>query len=725
MAGKSASIAIKILGDDSNLKKALGSAESSLGKLSNKFTSTGKKMMKAGAFMTAGVTLPLVAALKKGIDLAAESEKINSQLNAVLKSTGAEAWISKDALDQRALALQNMLGIDDDVIKSGNNMLLTFTNVRNEVGAGNDVFDQATDAALNMSTALGMDLVEANKLVGKALNDPIAGMAALRRSGVQVTDAQKEQIEAFMATGDVMGAQKVLLGELETQFGGSAAAAADTFSGRMAIMRERFNDILQSIAERVMPWLEKLGDLLEKGMTWWDGLGESGQKVAIILAAVAAAIGPLTTVFGALFVAIGAILSPVGLVVVAIAALVAAFVYFYKTNKGFREFVDKIVAAVRDALGKAFKWLTEEVIPKVVEVFNYLKDEVFPAVMRVFRSVADTVTDVLGAAFGWLQEHVFPVISEFGSLVAAVVERVIQIVRVMAPIVSAVFKVLVTVFRTFAAVIVPIIRSAFNTIRAITSAVWNTIRTIVQTVLGVIRGIIQTVTGIIRGDWSKVWQGIRTIFSSIWDGIRSVVQITLDTIRRIISGAWEAVRTIFSNAWNGIKGIVSSGINGVVDFVRGLPGRLSGALSTIKNIFTAPFRAAFDGIKSLWNNTLGGKGFDVPSWVPGIGGKGFKFPTFHSGGIVPGAVGMNVPAILQAGETVRTVRQEQALQSILRDALALGAAGRPGMTGTPEVHVHFHGPVARDSVKWVADQVEEAVRTGSSLPRLRQAVGSR
>ena len=42
-------------------------------------------------------------------------------------------------------------GIDDEAIKSGENLLLTFKNVHNEVGKGNDVFDQATTAALDMS----------------------------------------------------------------------------------------------------------------------------------------------------------------------------------------------------------------------------------------------------------------------------------------------------------------------------------------------------------------------------------------------------------------------------------------------------------------------------------------------------------------------------------------------------------------------------------------------
>jgi hypothetical protein len=60
----------------------------------------------------------------------------------------------------------------------------------------------------------------------------------------------------------------------------------------------------------------------------------------------------------------------------------------------------------------------------------------------------------------------------------------------------------------------------------------------------------------------------------------------------------------------------------------------------IADLITAPFKAAFRGIASLWNNTIGKLSFKVPGWVPGIGGKGFDvpdIPMLASGGIVDSA----------------------------------------------------------------------------------------
>ena len=83
-------------------------------------------------------------------------------------------------------------GIDDEAIQSGENLLLTFTNIRNEAGKGNDVFNQATETMTDMSVALGQDMKSRRRQLGKALNDPIKGITALSRVGVSVHRGPEE-----------------------------------------------------------------------------------------------------------------------------------------------------------------------------------------------------------------------------------------------------------------------------------------------------------------------------------------------------------------------------------------------------------------------------------------------------------------------------------------------------------------------------------------------------
>jgi hypothetical protein len=65
------------------------------------------------------------------------------------------------------------------------------------------------------------------------------------------------------------------------------------------------------------------------------------------------------------------------------------------------------------------------------------------------------------------------------------------------------------------------------------------------------------------------------------------------------------------------------------------------------NLMLTVFKTIFNGIASVWNNTIGKFSFKVPSWVPGIGGKGFDMPDIPmlaNGGIVTG------PTLAMIGE---------------------------------------------------------------------------
>ncbi len=528
MAGKSASILVKILGDDSKLKRTIDSTSSKLDQFSRKTQSIGTSMAKGGAVATAAVTAPLVALAKGAWDAFGEAQQSQAQLEASLKSTGATAWTSADQIDRLAGSMQDKLAIDGDLIKSGASVLLTFTKVQNKAGEGNDIFDRATQTAADMAAKLGTDLPAANMLLGKALNDPLRGMGALRKAGVQLTADQEKQVEAFVKSGDVLSAQKILLGELETQFGGSAEAAASTAQGGMEKLRLKLEDIQESIGERLVPIVGKLSGWLEKGMALWDKLGERGQTIVLIMAAVAAAIGPVVGVVGALVTAIGFIISPVGLVVAAVVGLVAAFVYFYKTSDSFRKRVDDIVAAVRVKLAQAFRWVVDVLIPMLSDGFRWIVDNVVPVlvrglqilgdvVARIFRWVVDSlipafvqgwqvvadvvprvfavVRDVVGTVVSWLQQNVWPVLVALGEFLIAAFQRASAVVSAVLPVIARILGAIAGAVSGFISFLMPLWQGAWSVISTVASTVWNVIRTVVETVLGVIRGVKGVVVG--------------------------------------------------------------------------------------------------------------------------------------------------------------------------------------------------------------------------------------
>ena len=142
----------------------------------------------------------LAKGLKECMDAAAESEAITAKLNQVIKSTGGVAGVTSKMAIDLAESFSKVTTYEDDAIKSGEAMLLTFTNI------GRDVFPQATEATLDLATMMGTDLNNAAIMHGKALNDPIQGVGALRRVGVQLSGVQEQQVKSFVAVNDMAAA---------------------------------------------------------------------------------------------------------------------------------------------------------------------------------------------------------------------------------------------------------------------------------------------------------------------------------------------------------------------------------------------------------------------------------------------------------------------------------------------------------------------------------------
>lgn len=258
----SRTLEVKITGDPNHLagafRKAGAESQTFGSRLRGGAASGLGALAKAGGLAALGVGVGLGAALKHGVSEFAVHQKATAQTNAALKSTGNVAHTSAASIASLADAIEKKSGMDDVAIQSGASLLLTFTNVRNEAGKGNDVFNQATQTIADMSTALGQDTKSSAMQLGKALNDPIKGITALQRVGVSFTKSQKDQVKAMVASGDTMGAQKLILGELNKEFGGSAVAAGQTLPGQLNILKARLSEVAQGIAEKLIPVLTQV-----------------------------------------------------------------------------------------------------------------------------------------------------------------------------------------------------------------------------------------------------------------------------------------------------------------------------------------------------------------------------------------------------------------------------------------------------------------------------------
>ena len=302
------------------------------------------------AAIPAGIAVAALGGiLVKAAKGAEEARQANQRLSNVLESMGFDE--ATDRVSAYAESLERTIAVDADVIKATQTKLATFANLTKTVNEAGGAFDRATVAALDLAAA-GFGTAETNAIqLGKALEDPIKGIAALAKSGVTFTEQEKEKIRTLVESNQVLEAQNLILSAIEKQVGGTAEASASSFDK----IKFSLAGISDTLGEMVLPLVDKFAVAM--------------QGVAVFVSENEKLVGGLVIAFGGLAVAVLAVnaamkvynamliivkgaqillnlamaANPIGLIVVGIAALIAALAVAYKKFEGFRNGVNSIL----------------------------------------------------------------------------------------------------------------------------------------------------------------------------------------------------------------------------------------------------------------------------------------------------------------------------------------------------------------------------------------------
>jgi len=362
------------------LKKAFVPATAALGGLAV----AGAKMVAAGEqAATANARIEQIAT-SMGL-FGAETEKVTGRL--------------VDLANEQA----RLTGVDQNLIKESQALLLTFKDIASSADEVGGAFDRATQLTLDMASAGFGSVTDNAKQLGKALNDPIAGLTALRRSGIQFTEAQQDQIRTLVESGQVLEAQNMILEEIENQVGGTAEATANSTDK----MKVAFSQASESIGMALLPAVEALLPLVI-GLADWAGQNTEilltlagiigGLSAAIVVAnfamkAWAAAQAIATAAQWAFNAALS--MNPIGLVVIAVGALVAGLVILYNKVDWVRDMLNqffKPLEKVMDGIG----WLAE----KLGIVSKEMDDNFTPSVDEARKQAGDMYESVRDANTG-------------------------------------------------------------------------------------------------------------------------------------------------------------------------------------------------------------------------------------------------------------------------------------------------------------------------------------
>ena len=453
------------------------------------------------------ITLAATGVAAYAVTQAKEAVRGQQELQAVLESTNGVAGVTTESVNALATSLSLATNFTDDQVLSAENMLLTFTKI------GSDVFPAATEATLNMAEKFGS--VEAASIqLGKALNDPIEGVTALRRVGVTLTQGQEDSIKKFVEMGDIASAQKVILDELGTEFGGLARSVADP-----AIQaKNQIGELAEALGMKLLPyvnqaaqafidWLESMGGV--------DGVLQKITNAFIIIQPylpiiAGALIGGLVPALIAATLALWAFVAPLLIPMAIGAAVVAAIMLIRAAIQNFGEFASAIAILVvqgwEDIKNKAqilFKIVSDDII----EIWTGIKD--------FFSTIWDGILAILNLAV----EGFLLIINGFLTLLFLDWETSWNGLKF-------------------------IWSESMNFIKTTSDNIWGSIKSVFMDSWAYLSGLFNSGKELLIVAWTSMWDALTAKAISAWDGVKIVIKDSINWIINKINALISAANVV-------------------------------------------------------------------------------------------------------------------------------------------------------------------------------------
>jgi hypothetical protein len=256
----------KIQGQVGAFTTKINASNAAMSIYANKAKASFSAFAGIGGYITGALaTGSIIAFANKSIDEFNKSAQAIKNVEAGLISTKNAAEKTIPELKKMAETLQKTTFFEDDsILNNLTAQMLTFTNITGKN------FDRAQKAVLDITAKLyGVEASEESLKgvsiqLSKALNMPTTGMNALSRSGIQFSAKQKAVIKTLAATNRLGEAQALMLKEIESQYGGTARALANTPFGKQKQILNEIGNRMETIGEKLAPIKLKLLDLFEK-----------------------------------------------------------------------------------------------------------------------------------------------------------------------------------------------------------------------------------------------------------------------------------------------------------------------------------------------------------------------------------------------------------------------------------------------------------------------------
>ena len=550
MAGKTAILSVKILGDAKGASKALHESEGMFGKWGGKIK---------GAL---GFTAIAAGAAAVGKALYGIGETFDEVEDTIRVGTGATGDALKGLVDDaKAVAtsvptsfeaagstvadLNTRLGLSGDTLQTVASQFLEAGRI-----LGQDVDINTATGALNAFKISGDDTVEAMDDLFRVSQATGVGMNELSASVSKNAPAMQELGFSFQDTAALIGGlDKAGLDADKTLTAMNKGLVTLAKSGEEPA--EAFKRVTSEISG-----LLETGDRAKAFDLAGSLFGTKGATQFV------AAIDSGTIAAGDLMTSIGA----TGDTILGVGEDTqdAAEKWEILKNKGLAA-IEPLASAVfgfaGDALGAITDFVDSVDFAPIKNAFSGVFDKIGIIGAQIMPAVTGIIETIRSAA-----EPYLPQIQGFMSSIGEIVGAAIDVIGGVIQIGLAAIQMF---WQNFGAPILSVATTVFDAVLGIVSPAMDTIKAVIQTVLSVI-----------HGDWSGAWNGLTGIVSGVLGLVQGIVSGMLSTIGALIRGAasglWDAATAMMQGLTNGIRaaaGAVWEAITGVV----------SGAIDKVKN----------------------------------------------------------------------------------------------------------------------------------------------
>lgn len=478
-------------------------------------------------------------------------------------------------------------------------------------------------------------------------------MEMLRTKLGGLDEATQAQAAATLFGQEAMSGMLAIINTSDSDFN-SLSDAIYNADGAAESMAATMTDNLEGKIEQLMGALEgiaiQLGDILIPIITdvvqwlnkWADkfgGLDENTQKIILVMAGLAAAIGPTLIGIGNLITSVGKIgeaydkskllmgkfkdmqalatvktkllaaaqaalnfvmsINPITLVIIAIVALVAAFVILWNKCEGFREFWINLWEGMKEAAGNLWEWLQEagkNCVDWLVSIWDGIKGwwsglwewlKQAPQVMwdwmtNLFSNVWESMKSGWEAFKTGLQNMWISIKDWFVELWTGITD----------------------VFSTALGWVTETFSGSFDGMKQIWEGVkqyftgaWEVIKNIFAGALLILLDLITLDFGQMKSDIANIGQNIQNGLKMMWDGISNIFQGSLTAIKEFWSTSWTMVKNKAIEIWTSI-------IQFFKDTGKNISDGFKQWLTDVKQWWSDTWTAVQNKAKEIWNDLI-------------------------------------------------------------------------------------------------------------------------